>query len=202
MAADRDTIAFYDREAVAYADYAARGAGYDWLERFAARLAPGAAVLDLGCGSGWAADIFARRGFPVTAIDASRGLAAEAERRYGIAVRVMDFAAIDFEAEFGGVWAAFSLLHAPGEAMGAHLARIHRALVPGGWLYLGLKAGSGEGRDRLGRLYSYWGPAQIAGLLTRTGFTDVEAAISADDEGYDGSPTALLHVMARRPEGG
>jgi len=199
MSPDAQTIAFYDREAAAYAGYAAGDGDRRWLERFAARLAPGAAVLDLGCGSGWAAHALGELGFAITALDASAGLAAEAQRRYGIEVTVADFASLDAVAALDGIWASFSLLHEPRAAMAGHLGRIRRALAAGGWLYLGLKAGEGEARDRLGRLYTYWGPAEIADLLAAAGFTDIEAAIDAGGAGYDGTPAALLHILARAP---
>ena len=81
MTADIGTLAFYDGEAAAYAIYSADKAERGWLERFAAKLEPGAPVLDFGCGSGWAADAFARQRFRVSALDGSAGLAAEARRR-------------------------------------------------------------------------------------------------------------------------
>lgn len=40
-----------------------------WVERFAALVAPGGAVLDVACGGGRHSRLFAGRGHPVTAID-------------------------------------------------------------------------------------------------------------------------------------
>ena len=88
MTADIETLAFYDGEATAYAAYASDKAERDSLARFAALLEPGTSVLDFGCGSGWATHEFAGRGFRVSALDGSAGLAAEARRRYGVVVRV------------------------------------------------------------------------------------------------------------------
>lgn len=198
MAADPETLAFYDREAPVYAGHA-EDSPRDWLERFAARLAPGAAVLDFGCGSGWAAHWLSGRGFRVGALDASAGLAGEARRRYGIAVQVARFDQFDAAKAFDGIWASFSLLHDRREAMSAHLARLARALRPGGWLYLGLKEGEGEGRDRLGRHYVYYRAAEIEALLGTAGFPAPETATDAA-EGYDGSHTGLLHILARKGE--
>ena len=200
MTADTETLAFYDGEAVAYAAYAAGASGKaerDWLARFAARLEPGAPVLDFGCGSGWAAHEFASQGFRVSALDGSAGLAAEARRRYGIDVRVERFEALDDAGLHGGIWASFCLLHDTREAMPGHLARLHRALEPGGWLYLGLKQGAGESRDRLGRRYTYFGAAEIGSLLRAAGFPAPEIA-AEQSTGYDGAKTGILHILARR----
>ncbi len=67
------------------ADRAAPGHGFQapspWVERFAALVPAGAAVLDLACGHGRHGRLFAGRGHPVTAVDVDPavldGLAAE-----------------------------------------------------------------------------------------------------------------------------
>ena len=197
MTADTGTLAFYDTEAAAYATYASDKAERKWLARFAARLEPGASVLDFGCGSGWAADAFARQGFRISALDGSAGLAAEARRRYGVVVRVARFEALDDEGRHGGIWASFCLLHDTREAMPGHLARLHRALEPGGWLYLGLKEGAGESRDRLGRRYTYFGETEIGGLLVGAGFPELEITVE-QAAGYDGVKAGMMHILARR----
>ena len=197
MTADSETLAFYDGEAAAYAAYASDKADRVWLTRFAERLEPGAAVRDFGCGSGWAAHVFTGRGFRVNALDGSAGLAAEALRRYGVAVRVARFEALDDDGLHGGIWASFCLLHDTRAAMPGHLARLHRALAPGGWLYLGLKQGAGESRDRLGRRYTYFAEAEIEGLLVGAGFPAPEIALERS-AGYDGTITGKMHILARR----
>ncbi len=197
MTADSETLAFYDGEAAAYAAYASDKAERVWLARFAARLDPGAAVLDFGCGSGWAAYALEVQGFRVSALDGSAGLAEEARRRYGVVVRVAQFEEFDDAGLHGGIWASFCLLHDTRDAMPGHLARLHRALEPGGWLYLGLKEGEGESRDPLGRRYTYFGAAEIGTLLRGAGFPAPE--ITAEQStGYDGAKTGILHILARR----
>jgi SAM-dependent methyltransferase len=197
MTADNETLAFYDGEAASYATYASDKAERAWLSRFAERLQPGASVLDFGCGSGWAAHAFKGLGFQALALDGSAGLAGEARRRYGVEVRLARFEDLDDEALHGGIWASFCLLHDTREAMPGHLARLHRALSPGGWLYLGLKEGTGESRDKLGRRYTYFGEAEIGGLLDEAGFRDVDITVE-QSEGYDGSKTGILHILTRR----
>ena len=197
MTADSETLAFYDGEAAAYATYSSNKAERVWLARFAGRLAPGTRVLDFGCGSGWASHAFKGRGFRVSAFDGSAGLAAEARRRYGVEVRVGRFEELDEVGLFGGVWASFCLLHDTRDAMPGHLARLARALEPGGWLYLGLKEGAGESRDKLGRRYTYFGEAEIGGLLRAAGFPAPEITVE-QSAGYDGTKTGMMHILARR----
>jgi len=197
MTADTETLAFYDAEAAAYASYSSDKAERVWLARFAERLEPGASVLDFGCGSGWAAHVFTGQGFRTSALDGSAGLAEEARRRYGVEVRVARFEDLDDEGLHGGIWASFCLLHDSRAAMPGHLARLYRALAPGGWLYLGLKEGKGESRDRLGRRYTYFGVAEIETLLAAAGFPAPEIVVE-QSAGYDGTMTGMMHILARR----
>lgn len=128
---DEDTLAFYDREAAAYA---ARNRSGEWtrLGAFVAALPKGARVLDLGCGGGQEAAAMQAAGLRVTAVDGAPGLAAEASRRLGRPVGVMRFADLDDDKGFEGIWANASLLHVPMEGLSEILRRVHRALTPGG----------------------------------------------------------------------
>jgi SAM-dependent methyltransferase len=195
--ADDPTIAFYDETAGAYADWSTPARPGRTLAAFMDSLPPGGSALDLGCGAGWAAGAMAAKGFAVEAMDASARLAEEARRRHGISVRVARFEDLDAVARYDGVWALFSLLHMPKRAMPGVLARVHAALKPGGRLYLGLKAGDGEGRDRLGRFYAYYRPDEITGLLQDAGFGGV-AVREFVDTGFEGGPSHGLHIFAAR----
>lgn len=198
--ADRETLAVYAQRA---ADYAAKfgGSAPDRpLSAFIARLEPGTRVLDLGCGTGNSAAALARAGFDVVAWDASTEMVEIARTAHGIDANVRAFDDLDAEGEFGGIWANFSLLHAPKADMPAHLARIHRALVPGGLLHLGLKTGEGEKRDALGRFYAYYTDAELTDLLKAAGFT-VKSRNFGADEGLDGTVAPWIIVLAEARSG-
>jgi len=197
MGADAATLAFYTREAAAYADRAAVEADIPQLARFAAMLPAGGDVLDFGCGSGWAGGRLSELGFRATGFDGSEGLAAEAWRRYGLEVTVGPFDAFEAGAAFDGIWASFCLLHDSRPAMPGHLARLHRALRPGGAFYVGLKAGEGESRDRFGRCYTYFSEAEMRGLLSEAGFRGIETE-TEPTTGYSGEPATALHIFCRR----
>lgn len=197
MAADPATLAFYSREAAAYATYASAEKRTPILIDFARSLPEGGDVLDFGCGSAWAANRFRELGFTATGFDGSEGLADEARARYGIDVTVGTFQDFADEAAFDGIWASFCLLHDTRAAMPGNLARLHRALRPGGALYLGLKEGEGEHRDSLDRLYTYFTEPEIRGLLADAGFR-VTWLLSEPGKGYDGTEIHSLHVFAHR----
>ncbi len=188
MSADSETIAAYEAHARAYAERTGR-APAPGLAEFIAGLPEGARVLDLGCGPGDSAARLMAQGFSVDAVDATPAMVAEARAR-GIAARRATFDEIAGDALYDGIWANYSLLHAPRSAMPGHLARLHHALKPGGLFHIGLKLGEGEKRDALGRRYSYYTEAGLDRLLTEAGFTPVargfREGIGQDGTGFHG----------------
>ena len=199
MSIDAETLAFYDREAADYAERHKGEADGPWLARFLPALPPRASVLDYGAGPGWAAGRFAAEGHDVLAFDGSASLLAEATRRYGVPTRLGDFGDLDVEAAYDGIWASFCLLHAPRSSVPGHLARIRRALRPGGLVYVGLKEGDGERRDRFGRFYVYYRKTELQDHLREAGFTEIDILEGPMEPGHDGVPFSSLHAYARAP---
>ena len=117
-------------------------AGQRMLEEFTARVAPGARVLDLGCGPGVPstrvlADRFEVTGvdFSETQLDAARRNVPEASLVHGDLMHV-DFA----PGSFDGVTAFYSIIHVPREEHGPLFQRVSRWLVPGGLFLATLSA--------------------------------------------------------------
>ena len=191
---DDDTIRVYDEKAQDYArmvDTLKDPA----LDEFMAALPPGARVLDLGCGPGNAADVMARAGFSVLAVDASAEMVRLAARVEGIETRQARFDEIDEVDAYDGIWASFSLLHAPRAAFPGHLAALKRALRPGGLLFLGLKLGDGEKVDKIGRFYSYYREDELKALLRDAGFT-LSSARPMTVTDMTGAPEDAIAVLA------
>ncbi|NIZ15598.1 trans-aconitate 2-methyltransferase [Phaeobacter sp. HF9A] len=162
---------------------------------FVAGLPEGGTVLDLGCGPGhWAARL-RDDGYRVAAVDASPEMAAYAQATYGIEVSVADFEDIAVEAMFDGIWAFFSLLHVPRDDFPTHLLRLRRALKPGGRFTLGMKLGEGEGRDELGRFYSYYRTEELQDILGVLGFTVLHTRFG-DGKGLAGAEESFVVVTA------
>ena len=187
---DRQSIAFYDAEARAYAEKAARAHS---LMAFAAALPAGGRVLDLGCGGGQDSAALRDLGFHVVSIDASPGLAAEAKRRWNLDVRVREFADIDYDTAFDGILASASLHHAPSDELPDIFHRLRRALKPGGLLRASLKGGDADRRDALGRFYCAMDEARLRALLADWADVRIEMKQGA---GYDGEATPWLAVWA------
>lgn len=98
-------------------------------------LPPGAKVLEIGCGLGWASGVFAALGFDLLSIDASGEAAGEARRRNpGLRFEVAD--AIDFpKPETYDAILAFEVLEHLADGPKA-AAKWKDSLRPGGWLFL------------------------------------------------------------------
>jgi SAM-dependent methyltransferase len=154
VSTDPDTIAFYQARAPHYVLKFGQAHSYQ-LDGFLDRLPPGGAVLELGCGGGQDSARMAARGFSIDATDGTPAMVAKANERWSVGARVMAFDQLETLAEYDAVWAHASLLHCPRAALPDILARIDRALRPGGWFFASYKLGEAEGRDTLGRFYNF-----------------------------------------------
>lgn len=120
-------------------------------------------IMDSGCGTGRDTYEFLKRGYCVTAIDASPAMLRECRRKIREAIVSAEnselkraakesekrsieatFDELQFRNEFDGIWAAASLLHIPEQLMEENLRRLIQALKPKGVLFMSFKYGKGE----------------------------------------------------------
>ncbi|MCV6597420.1 MAG: class I SAM-dependent methyltransferase [Mangrovicoccus sp.] len=193
--ADAQTIAVYDENAAGYADMFDTGKPYPRLEAFLTGLAPGARLLDLGCGVGAMSARMGAAGHDVLSLDASEGMARIAKTRHGIEVRLGSFDDIPKLGKFDGIWAHFSLLHAQRRALPGYLCDIHQALHPGGRFLIGMKSGKGDARDGLGRHYTYVTEEELTVMMQCAGFTVTEIDTGAS-KGFDGVQAPWVIICA------
>ena len=195
--ADRQTLGVYARRA---SDYAARfnsEAPDRYLSRFISNLRKASRVLDFGCGTGRAAAFMRDAGLEVDAWDASAKMAAIGKATFDLDIRIATFGELAAKEEYDGIYANFSLLHAPKSEMPDHLYRIAVALRPSGLLHIGLKTGKGEARDRLGRFYAYYEDDEITELLNNAGLT-VETRDFGAEAGLEGTVEPWIIVQAKK----
>lgn len=195
MTRDPETLRVYDEMAGKYAAVTADVASDPLLASFIDALPRGAHVLDLGCGPGIIAAHMAGSGLRVTATDASREMIALAVGSPGVTARLATFDEITGEDIFDGIWANFSLLHAPRAGMPRHLAALHAALKPGGLFHIALKSGTDAHRDSLGRLYTYYTADELDTLLRTAGFTPFSSA-TGRDTGLSGEMADWIAIAA------
>ncbi|WP_424928442.1 class I SAM-dependent DNA methyltransferase [Amaricoccus tamworthensis] len=194
---DARTLKIYGERFQDYASRFGREKPDADLQAFMDELPQAARVLDLGCGPGHAAAFMAQAGLTVEAWDATPAMVEMAGQTPGVAARLARFDDLDAEAHYDGIWANFSLLHAPRADMPANLARIARALKSQGLFHLGLKAGEGERRDKIGRFYSYFGEDELRDMLAEAGF-EITALRRGSSTGLDGTTSPFIILRARR----
>ncbi len=145
-------------------------------DRFAARLPPGALVLDVGAGPGVDSAELRRRGLRVVSVDLSLGMLRVARRELpGLRVQA-DMGELPFARAARGCWMMASLLHVERPRVPRVLAGLRRVLLPPGVLHLAVKRGEHDGWDtsRYGpahpRWFTYWLPAELDRTLAEAGF--------------------------------
>ncbi len=193
---DPKTLEVYADKAQEYADLTVKAADKDPLKtRFIAALPKGGRVLDLGCGPGHFAHFMARAELQVTALDAVPEMIRLIPDHPAITPVLGTFDDIAGTDIYDGIWANFSLLHAPRADLPRHLAALHRALKPGGLFHIALKTGTHTKRDRLGRQYAFYSETELTDLLTAAGFV-VDSCQTGRDVGLDGTAADWIALHA------
>ena len=190
--------AAYDRVAAQYAEQNAIMPPLlvEAATRFLTRLEPGANILDAGCGDGRHMAWMEAQGLHATGIDISTGMLAQARLHVRGELLQMDMCHLTFpSASFAGIWCCASLLHIPKAQAPEVLRQMHRVLIPGGILHLGLQEGEGEKwevtRFDVERFFARYTLEEAETLLTQAGF-------SVDERHRDTTgPRHWLNLLAR-----
>lgn len=197
MSADKKTLAAYAERVDDYLSLTHKDGPDKDLKAFIAALPKGAHVLDLGCGPGKSASAMSKVGFQVTATDASPEMVAVAREKFAVNAQLQSFSELAATNTYDGVFANFSLLHARISDFPGHLNRVKQALKPGGLLHLGMKTGSGERRDSLGRHYAYYSEDELITYLTTADFHDILVTRIGDSPGLAGQTEPFVILWAR-----
>jgi SAM-dependent methyltransferase len=193
---DADTLAYYEANASAYVAQTRDVPMGAQQDRFLSRLAPGARILDTGCGSGRDTAAFRARGFVVDAIDGSPALAAEAAAYLGTPVAVVRHQDVDVANEYDGIWASATLLHVPRTELEDVFHRYARALRAGGTMFCSFKLGQEDGSDAAERWFTRLTVKSAAQILAAVPDLVLEHTdLTPDDTRPD---TTWLSLMLRR----
>lgn len=138
-------LGWYDRNAEAYRASADLCDPAAEREIFLKDLAPGARILDAGCGTGRDLALFRAAGHRVTGLDPSAEMRRITRERLGLCLPLRGEplqAFRDPEGSWDAIWAMASLLHIPMGQQEDVLARLYKSLAPGGRIYACWKAPS------------------------------------------------------------
>ena len=167
---DNITIDIYNKNAAKYANLDIDKVSLKAYRQFSSLLPKNGIILDYGCGPGYFSKKFLADGFQVNAFDASEKMIELASKETQINWSVTDFKSFRAKTKYDGIWANFSLLHAPKKEITSLIQIIFKSLKPRGLFSLGLKLGTGERRDKMGRKYSYFEEKEILNILLTEGF--------------------------------
>lgn len=160
-------------------------------------------VIDIGCGPGFDAAFFRRAGLWAIGVDLSLAMMNVGRPDFAGDYVLADMRRLPLAPKIGGLWVSASFLHLPKEEAPEVLRRFRQILVPGGLLYMSLKAGHGaewtaesHGQAR-SRYFVYWQPDELDALLQSTDFRIAEGWSSTVDE-----QTTWLIRFARKASSG
>ena len=85
------TLSWYRENAIQYAEETRNSLVLDALWEFLSRMKEGGTILDYGSGSGRDSAYFINKGFSVDSLDGSAEMKAQAERLFGIKVKLSSF---------------------------------------------------------------------------------------------------------------
>lgn len=154
-------------------------------------------ALDLGCGPANSSAVMRDQGLRVDPVDASEEMVKLANETYSINARRALFSDLDAQEVYDGIWANFSLLHAPIKEFPGHLTAIYNAIIPGGVFQIAMKLGSGMERDKMGRMYSFYSEEELSSHLTKAGFSILEKT-NGEGRGLAGDISAWVSILSKR----
>ena len=196
MTYETKTLQVYEAQSSDYLENVIKEHPSKTLKYFEANLPEKSYVLDYGCGPGLSAEYLANLGHNVTAFDASQNMIELVPQHKKIRCYQATFDTFSDNKIFDGIWASFSLLHAERRDFPRLLSSIRRAIKPNGLFSIGLKLGTGENRDELGRRYTYVSQNELDQLLKNSGF-NVFNHILGKDIGLDGVMSKWVFAYAR-----
>ena len=147
------TLSWYRENAIQYAEETRNSLVLDALWEFLSRMKEGGTILDYGSGSGRDSAYFLDKGFSVDSLDGSAEMKAQAERLFGIKVKLASFLSLEEKDKYDGIWAQASILHLEEHDLRAALTLIERALKRDGVFYSSFRKGEGDGYEN-GRWYT------------------------------------------------
>jgi len=175
---NRETLRSYRNHVGAYIDGTSQvvsGAAKDWIDSALSVLPAQARVLELGSAFGRDAAYIAAQGFEIDCTDAVPEFVARLQAE-GVKARQFNALTDDLNQRYDLIFANAVMLHFNRDEFGFVLAKMARALTPGGRFAFSLKRGQGESWSsaKLGapRFFCYWEPDALEPVLRDAGFAD------------------------------
>lgn len=144
---------YYEINAKQYAEKTFSADMSEQYQRFLPLLKEGAAILDIGSGSGRDACYFQKMGYQVTALEPSTHLCEEIQKVFSGTIIHSDIQHYQPEQQFDGIWACASFLHLQEKEILDFFGKINCFLHDHGIIYLSGKNGISTGKANDGRYF-------------------------------------------------
>jgi 2-polyprenyl-3-methyl-5-hydroxy-6-metoxy-1,4-benzoquinol methylase len=188
------TIRWYDHHAEDYAERTRQTDLSDLRDRFLEQVPEGGHVLDVGCGAGRDTKAFLKRGYEVTAFDASEEMVRLASEYTGQKAYCRRIREVEPSVQYDGIWACASLVHVPVETLPYVFKQIAGWLRPTGTLYSSFSTGK---RQDSARFFNAVSQGDVVSLIDAVEMLQVrEIWNSGDAEGRD--QIQWMNVLAQR----
>lgn len=191
------TLAYYEANAQSFFQNTHSVDMSSIYEPFLTLLPSRAHILDAGCGSGRDSLAFLKRGYEVTAMDASESMVKLASCHTGRPVLHMSLDQLRFQDRFDGVWACASLLHVPKHGLPMLLKQLSLALKADGVMYASFKYGEEE-VVRDGRLFSDYSENSLQGVIDTLPELELLKLWQTTDLRLRCNDTTWLNVLLRK----
>ena len=141
----------------------------------AKHLAPGASILDVGCGSGRDLLWFKKRGYQLTGFDRSPGLSKLARENADCKVIEDDFRKFDFSKfSYDAIILVGALVHISYKEFQIVFKGILKALKKNGLILISLNEGRGSKTDKTGRTFWLWHDSELRDIFKHLGLKVLE----------------------------
>ncbi|MBS0656327.1 MAG: class I SAM-dependent methyltransferase [Verrucomicrobia bacterium] len=192
---ERSSVGYYNKNAQSYIERTFHVEMKGCQNRFLKHLAPGAKILDAGCGSGRDAVAFTKRGYDVLGLDASVEMVKHVKEQLHIPVLQGYFQEMEFSELFDGIWASASLLHVLPSELPDVLHRFWKALKPDGVIAIFFKDGQGV-RKETDRTFTYMDKESLSHYLNE--FHILDEWYHIPKEGVNNTTCKWFNTIARK----
>jgi SAM-dependent methyltransferase len=161
---------FYNNNAIAFFNDTVVADLTAVYQQFLPLLTNNSHILDAGCGSGRDTCFFIKKGFQVTAFDASEALVVKASEYTGIDVSLNTFEKFQSKPPgflYDAIWACASLLHVPSNKITVSFTNLAGQLKVGGIFYCSFKYGNND-ITRNGRYFTNADEVRLSMFIKNT----------------------------------
>jgi len=171
------------------------------MDQFLSQIDENACVLDLACGAGRDLNCLMNKKVKSFGADLSWEMLRQTRLQTQAPLLQTNMLQLGFKSEaFAGIWCSAAMLHLPKDLIGQALLEVHRVLMAGGWFYVAVQGGEGEGwesgsyDETVERFFARYEADEFADILTQNGFRVVHRGVN------ESSTRRWIHFLCQRGE--